>query len=483
MITPVPGTPSRPAPAAPPETDRPPVGDVEFSYNPQDRVVMEPKTTVIGGVKAGPSTDRVALAGRKLKAKDGKYVFPHGEKGHYAAATLATVAKTLHLFEQACGQKIPWAFGDEKITLVPDGGEMINAYYSRHEGSLNFFHATDPVTKEVVYSGGSGEVVAHEAGHAILDGLRPDYLGAWSPDPGGFHEAFGDVIAMLVTLQDDDAVAKIVEQCGGDLSKPNLLAFLGEELGVAINHTEGRNVTGGPYTRNAINTFKWADPSTLPHRGGPDELGSEVHSYSRLWTGAFYDTLKAMVDSGVAAGQTPAQALRAAGDEALAMYGNLMKEAPHGDFTYRQMAEAMLKSDEKHMAGRNSELLRRIFTERLILPASPEARLMVEPEPDPNAPPTRTLAVTLTGGDYGMFEGARVETPVDGSNPLAKDVEARNRLKGNLKRLIAEGRILYTEPHQKITPKDYFDPEGRPYLGIVRWEDGQMVIERLKVTT
>ena len=483
MINPVHGTPARLAPAAPPETDRPPVSEVEFSYNPQDRVVMEPKTTVISGVKAGPSTDRAELAGKKLKPKDGKYVYPRGEKAHYAAATLATVTKTLELLEKAYGEKIPWAFDKDRIEIVPDGGEMINAYYSRDDGSLNFFHATDPVTKEVVYSGGSGEVVAHEAGHAILDGLRPDYLGTWSPDPGGFHESFGDIVAMLVALQDDDAVARLVEETGGDLSKPNSLAFLGEELGNAINHSEGRNVTGGPYTRNAINTFKWADPSTLPERGGPDELGSEVHSWSRLWTGAFYDVLKGVVDRGLAAGQTPAEALRGAGSEALEMYGHLLKAAPHGDFTYRQLAEIHLRSDAQDMGGRNGELLKKVYTERLILPESPEVRMMAETPRDPGAPRTRSVAVTLSGGDFGMFEGARVESPVDGSNPLAKDAEAGNRLKSNLKRLIAQGRILYTEPHHKISPKDYFDKEGRPYLGVVRWEDGQMTIERLKVTT
>jgi len=102
---------------------------------------------------------------------------------------------------------------------------------------------------------------------------------------------------------------------------------------------------------------------------------------------------------------------------------------------------------------------------------------------DPNQPPVRSLGVTLSGDDFGMFSGARVETQVDGSNPLVKDADSQNRLKGNLKRLIAQGRILYTEPHQKLETKDYFDQNGQPYTGVVRWVDGQMTIERVPIVS
>ena len=95
----------------------------------------------------------------------------------------------------------------------------------------------------------------------------------------------------------------------------------------------------------------------------------------------------------------------------------------------------------------------------------------------------RSLGVTLSGDDFGMFSGAKVETQVDGSFPLGQDADSQNRLKANMKRLIAQGRILYTEPHQNLTTKDYFDSEGLPYTGVVRWVDGQMTIERVPIVS
>jgi len=483
MLNPVSRPVGTPLPTAAPAAN-PPTGEVEFSYNPQDQVVMAPTTTKVKGVQTGPSTERASLSGTRLEPKDGKYVYDPSDKDYVAAATLATVAKTVEVMEKAYGSKIPWAFRSEKIRVYPDAGKDFNAYYSRQAGSLNFFHDTDPKTNQVVFSGKSGEVVSHEVGHAMLDGIRPDYLGTWGTDPGGFHESFGDIMGMLMALQDDKSVEVIARQTGGDLSKQNSLAHTGEELGAAINNSVGKNVTGGSYVRNAINKFTWQDPSTLPDRGGPDQLGSEVHSWSRLWTGAFYDVLKGMVSQNMAAGMTPEKALKAAGEENLQMYGHLLKEAPRGEFTYQQMANTLLKVDSKHMGGKNQALLRQVYTDRKILnPSLFAADAEANPRVDPNQPPVRSLGVTLSGDDFGMFSGARVETQVDGSNPLVKDADSQNRLKGNLKRLIAQGRILYTEPHQKLETKDYFDQNGQPYTGVVRWVDGQMTIERVPIVS
>ncbi len=483
MLNPVSRPAGNPLPATSPAAN-PPTGEVEFSYNPQDQVVMAPTTIKVKGVESGPSTERASLSGTKLEPKDGKYVFEPADKSYVAAATLATVAKTVEVMEKAYGSKIPWAFRSEKIRVYPDAGKDFNAYYSRQAGSLNFFHDTDPKSGQVVFSGKSGEVVSHEVGHAMLDGIRPDYLGTWGTDPGGFHESFGDIMGMLMALQDDKSVDIIARQTGGDLSKQNSLAHTGEELGAAINNSVGKNVTGGNYVRNAINNFTWQDPSTLPERGGPDQLGSEVHSWSRLWTGAFYDVLKGMVNQNMAAGMTPAQALKAAGDENLQMYGYLLKEAPRGEFTYQQMANTLLKVDAKYMGGKNQELLRQVYTDRKILnPSLFASEPVASVSHDSNGREVRNVGITLTGDDFGMFSGARVETQVDGSFPLVKDADSQNRLKANMKRLIAQGRILYTEPHQRLSTSDYFDCEGVPYTGVVRWVDGQMTIERVPIVS
>lgn len=460
-------------------TSASPAGEVEFSYNPQDQVVMAPTTTRVKGVKVGnngPVTERVTLAKTKLEANGDSYVFDQKEKGFTGAHAFATVANTLQMFENAYGSKVPWAFRQDQMKVVPDGGEMLNAYYSRGDGSVNFFHAMDTSTNQMVYSGQSGEVVSHEVGHAMLDGLRPGYLQAWSPDPGGFHESFADLTGMFMATQDDGVCELAAKQTGGDMHKPNCLAATGEELGTTINNSSGKNSTGGSYIRNAINNFKWEDPSGLPERGGPDQLGTEMHSFSRLFTGAVYDVFSDIVARNVEGGMGTAAAIKEAGAECIELYGNLMKEAPKGNFTYEQMANCMLKTDAKYMDGKNQDILRTRFTERQILHGGAS---MTE-DVDYGATETRMMSVTLDGDGFGMFSGARVETPVDAGKMTVLDNDS-SKLKSDMQRLIKAGRILYTEPNQHLETKDLFDKDGMPYMGVVRWIDGEMVIERNQI--
>ncbi len=372
------------APAAPaPQPEAP--KDAEFSYNAQDRLVMSPGTTVLSGVDAGPKTDRFAMRGTELKPNEkGNYVFEAQDPRSTSAVAFAAAQKTLSTFEAAYGSSFSWAFRSPQMGVNPDrqDKETLNAYYSRNEGAVNFFHAKDPVTGTMVQSGSSGEVVSHEVGHAMLDALRPGYLSAWNSDTGGFHESFGDTMAILMGTQDEATVSKAVAQNGGDMRKPSILSGVAEELGRGINNTKGKNVTGGDFLRQAVNNFKWADPSTLPERGGPDQLGGEAHDFSRLWTGAFYEILATISNEKVASGMAPAEAIKQAGQECTKMLANLVKEAPKGQFTYRQMAQAFVNSDQTHNGGQRAGLIREVYTNRGILPAS---RL---PRKRPCRPPT-----------------------------------------------------------------------------------------------
>lgn len=455
--------------------------EAEFSYSSQDSFVMQPGTTTLKDVtinKNGASTERVDMRGAKLEPNDeGKFVYDPKDKQYTAAATLATVAQTLSTFESAYGEKIDWAFGSEKIGLHPDAGEDFNAYYSRDEASLNFFHGMDPTTKEMIYSGNSGEVVSHEVGHAMLDGMRPDYLVSWDVDTNGFHEAFGDVTALLMATQDDAAVELAAKQTGGDLRKPNCLAATGEQLGATINNAYGRNATGGDYIRNAINDFKWQAPRTVPRNpSGTDPLTTEMHSWSRIWTGAQYDMLADMVKEKMNEGMTAQEAIKAAGKETMELCGGMMKNAPKSNATYRQLAQAMLKADQQ-MGGKNHDLIAKTFTNRNILFEGDADMMALEAE----APTVqRTITTTLEGPEFGMFSGAEVSGKADVGEFEMEDSKGVE-LQQNLKRLIQDGRILYTEPNQKVEHKDLFDKNGQPYAGVVRWTEGKMVIEHTTI--
>ena len=455
----------------------------EFSQNPQDKVVLEPGTYTVTGLKSGdvgPAVDKARLNEALEPSGEGQFIYQQGTPGFHAANAFSAVARTIQFFEEGTGMSISWAFKKPQLDVNPDAGEMLNAYYQRGEGSVNFFHSTDPKTTQVVHSGDSGEVVYHEVGHAILVGFRPAYLMNWRTDAGAFHESFGDMLALVMSVQDDRVLAKVVEQTGGDMSKPNMAAALGEELGITINNTSGKNRTGGDYTRNAINSFKWADPKSLESQPeDPNQLGSEVHNYSRLWTGAFYDVFSGLVDENRAAGMEPAQAIREASNEGLRMLGRLVKAAPRFDFTYKDMAKAFVASDRDN-GGKHVDLITQVYKNREILPADFSAATL---------PPSQSFSRSLTDeaaavqkdlvplvGDFGNFSGAMVEVPRDADT--ARFANDDSDVRADIKHLIDAGRILYTEPHQRLSDKDLIDKNGNPYIGVLRWKDGQPVIER-----
>ncbi len=456
---------------------------IEFSYNSQDQLVKSAGTTEVDGVTIGKglkgstiSTERTKLSG-SLKANDeGTFVYDQKDKPKEftSAHVFATVNNTLQMFQDAYGEKIPWAGPTDKMKIVPDGGEMLNAYYSRRDISVNFFHAVDPATNEMVYSGQSGEVVSHEVGHAMLDGLHPEYLQAWSPDPGGFHESFADMTGFMMATQDDATCELVAQQTGGDLTKDNSLSLTGEELGTVLGHATGDASRNN--IRNANNKFKWVDPKTLPENPPPGGLGTEMHSWSQVYTGAMYDAFTVMVKRGMEEeGMTAAQAIKDCGQQFINLYAATLKDAPKGDFTYKQMANCMLKADREQMGGKNQEILRNAFVGRNIL----QDGMSINETPDYGMRNARSMTVSLDG-DFGMFSGAKVDTFVDADKMYASDAtrpEATN-LKHDMKRLIDAGRILYTEPNQNLQTKDLFDKDGVPYAGVVRWIDGNMVIEK-----
>lgn len=465
--------------------------DQVFSYNPQDRHVMAAGTKVIPAVSVGakknPETDRVAL-NQQLEPENGKYVFAGDDPRQTRAVAFASVAHAVQVFRDVFGD-FKWSFQYDKLAINPNGGKDLNAFYARKNGTVNFFSDLDPISARQVDSGSSGEIVVHETGHALLDAIRPEYFGAFRSDVGAFHEAFGDMLALHVSLMDERVVKRVVVQTGGDLKKPNVAAHMAEELAIALNNRKGSNHTGGDYLRNAINNFTWAEPKSLPEKGGPDQLGWEIHSFSRLWVGAHYDLLQALVQERLQSGKAPDAALRESNQELLNMLARLLKESPRGDFTFKDMAVAFVKSDKIHGEGKRAELIQKVFTARKILPADLDpAQLEAAPARDQAAlfqsqerAAVSPVSVQL-GDDFGMFSGARLEIPVAAERALFKSEQIQSETQEELRRLIAAGKIRYNDPsYQMKFPQDYFNPHGDPYIGAVVWEGDQMKIERLAI--
>ncbi len=437
----------------------------EVSYQPQDTFVMPPASVKLA-VKPDLSTDKVALSRTPEPDPQGNYVFPESDARFTQAAAFSSVVRAIELFEAAYGRPVVWSTGEDRLRVHPDEGQELNAFYTRiangpFKAGLSFFHATDQKTKQVVYTGRSGEIAPHEAGHALLDAIRPGYFACFGTEVRAFHEAFGDVLALVTTLQDERVLARVAEQTGGDLSKNNIASATGEQMGVAVNHFVGVNYTGGDWIRNLNNTLQWSPPTS----------GTDAHQWSKLWSGASYDLLGRMVKNRIQTGQSTTQALRAGAQDLLAMYARLLQpgQAPEGDFTFADMARAWIRTEE----GNNSQSaawLKEIFQQRKILTPDEMANIQVAPTRG-----SYWQEITLPADPrFGKLAGARVRSLFSGA--ARKDASGALRLQRQIAELLERKDILLTTPGTQPNGLSWRKPNGEFYRGLVTWEQGQAVL-------
>jgi hypothetical protein len=171
-----------------------------------------------------------------------------------------------------------------------DEGVDLNAYYDR--AALNFFH--DSAGGSTVYSGESPDVVCHELGHAVLDSFRPELWNSSSDEVAAFHESFGDMSAILSALQVPSMRQAVLNETGGTLYRSSRLSRLAEQLGWAIRQGHP-DLVEADCLRNAVNSFFYRAPDTLPPNAPAAALSSEAHSFSRVFTGGFFAALSGML--------------------------------------------------------------------------------------------------------------------------------------------------------------------------------------------
>src|SRR5438309_583639 len=184
---------------------------------------------------------------------------------------------------------IPWEVG-AVLPVDLDFGVDLNAFYDR-EG-LKFFHGS--AAGRTVFSGESPDIVCHELGHALLDSFKPQLFDAASIEVAAFHESFGDMSAILSALHLPSVREGVLAETGGVLRRASRLSRLAEQLGWAIRQSVPSAVEPD-CLRNAVNTFFYRDPDTLPTTAPATSLSSEPHSFSRVFTGAFFEGLAGML--------------------------------------------------------------------------------------------------------------------------------------------------------------------------------------------
>ena len=241
-----------------------------------------------------------------------------------------------------------------------DEGKDLNAYYDRTE--LAFFH--DTAGGKVVYSAESPDVVCHELGHACLDAHRPELFDAPYIEAGSFHESFGDMSAILSALQLPSVRAAALSGIKG--RKSSQLSRLAEQLGWALRQIDP-TLVNRDCLRNAYNSFKYVDPQTLPDDAPASKLCAEVHSFSRVFTGAFYDILSGMLKI---RSKAPKDAdLVAVANDAARLLMDATTAAPVQPDYYAQVASHMIDADTARFGGKYRSALTTTFVKRKIVPA------------------------------------------------------------------------------------------------------------------
>lgn len=233
----------------------------------------------------GPVAERVAIIDRDPETGQLREPVPWSAKSHtysapqdisspggIAVSVFGLVLETLAMFERpdVLGHKVKWAFDSPQLLVVPNAGIWENAFYDRYSQSLQYFSFT-PSDGTPVYLGLSRDIVAHETGHAVLDGLAPALYDALTPQSLALHEAIGDLTAIVMALQSQSIREWLLKKSGGRLTDDTRVSSIAEEFGYALGLKRA--------LRDANNFFKIGDVS------------EECHDLCQVLTGAFWKAI------------------------------------------------------------------------------------------------------------------------------------------------------------------------------------------------
>lgn len=284
---------------------------------------------------------------------------------HFHAQNAFTIAmRTLGRFERALGRHVEWGFGGHQIKIAPHAFEDANAFYSKQNEALLFGYFPARRGRGMVFSCLSHDVVAHETAHALLDGIRKQYIEPARPDQAAFHEGFADLVALLSLLALPNVVdaALARRRYGGrwHLTDQSLLR-VAREVG---RESDGRSALRHPVdlqpSRNILNRREFQDP----HRRGEVLVAAAMRAYLELW------------DAQSSGSLSRSQAIQQGADWAdytLTALIRALDYCPPVDLTFGDFLSAVLTADLEHGGARSRQFrdaFRRSFAKFGIRPAS-----------------------------------------------------------------------------------------------------------------
>jgi hypothetical protein len=305
--------------------------------------------------------------------------------GFRPVSVFSTVWQAIKMFEEpdVLGRKLDWAFEGEQLLIVPEAGTKANAFYHRGSRSLQFFsfdiEAADGGTHRA-HTCLSPDIVAHEATHAIIDGIAPDLYDASSPQALALHEAMSDLAAVVFAVRTQLLCTAVLERTLGDLRQTEAFSGIAQQLGGI-----GAGDNAGHPLRNLYN------PLTLAP-GGPNPASNGPHDLSNVLSGAMYELFLHVYshEQAKAVGREPwvfstdAASFSASGASVKVAAQVLKRVAfraldylPPGEISFADYARAVLAADRA--SNPDNDWVRRFLTAEFLRRGIVEAAVELDP--------------------------------------------------------------------------------------------------------
>ena len=356
-----------PTPAVENSTDQ--LAATGIDYNtPQQIWYDEPKFSELVGAMPVPAQTPLPFSVQGFVGGGFNLGTPQGQ----AAGLHVGISNALNYIISKSKTPITRWAATQNLMVIPRAGVQLNAYYDRK--SLKFFYQNDPYTKTTVYTCDASTVYVHEAGHAVLDCLRPDFWGTASLEIQAFHESFGDCLGLLNLLTYDAVIHSALGETKGNLWQSNVVSQCAWGMGTAMFKTPRP-------MRDAYNHFVYADPQTLPSSGPDDKLCREPHNFSRVWTGTFYEMLLTIAGKLVDQGWDWISALKNSRDICARYLMAGIPIAPSTPKFFDAIASAILAVDSSEGSPYQAELTQ-VFANRNVLVQAPMGMAASEETPE-----------------------------------------------------------------------------------------------------
>jgi hypothetical protein len=231
------------------------------------------------------------------------------------------------------GRPVPWGFNGNRLIIKPHATtQESGTYYDPVTKSLEFayFHGRE----STIYTCLSHDIVAHETGHAVLDGIRPHFSDSWTLETLAFHEFVADLTAIMSALRNNYVRKIFIAYLEKDLPEKDFLAKIGEEFGKAISNSDFIRTAHNKVTMDDV--YRW-------QRERPEDA---VHNSSQVLTGLIYDLLLKVYQGYRSRKHKPEAAAWHATRRLTQMALQPLDFLPPVDVTFNDYAEAFLVRDE-----------------------------------------------------------------------------------------------------------------------------------------